>query len=127
MNKLDKYKFKVSQNITKQDLLNYGFKHINDETYIYRTPCYQYKNKNSLIYLEFTVIYDMTRKINKPVMLINCKNKNDTFYSPFYQECFNKNIVLDGVNKKLKLIINDMLKKEILIKKQKRQIKRRNK
>lgn len=59
-------------------------------------------------------------KIENPTMLINCKDRNDNFYAPFYGNYFNKNEVLNKVNQKLSLVVADMIKKQIVVtKKQK--------
>lgn len=122
MVKIDKNNFKVSPNITKEKLIKYGFHYRYPDRYIYHTPCYKYKKQDPLIYLEFTIIFDNVEKdkIENPTLLVNCKDKNDNFYAPFYSKFLNNNEVLNRVNKKLTLILNDMVKKEIIIRKNKR-------
>ena len=110
-----KKRFKISNNITKEQLINYGFVYHYPDKYIYRIPCYKYK-KYSLVYLEFIILNENEdkNKINKLIMIINCKDRNDNFYFPFYGNYFNKNEVLNKVNRKLKIIIKDMVKKQII-------------
>lgn len=111
--------FKISKNITKEQLMEYGFYYNYPDKYVYRVPCYKHKNKQPLIFLELTIIFDSNQKnnIENPTMLVNCKDRNDNFYVPFYSDYYNKNEVLDKVNKKLALVISDMIKKKIIIKK----------
>lgn len=114
---MEKTNFTISPNITQEQLIKYGFHRIYPSQYVYRVPCYKYK-KQPLIFLEFTVIYEVSskREFENPTMLINCRDKNDNLYAPFYGEYFQNNLVLDKVNKKLALILSDMIKKEIVIK-----------
>lgn len=115
---MKKLNYKVSPKITPNDLIKYGFHRIYPSVYIYRIPCYKH-NKLPLMFLEFTIRFEVNNKkeFKNPTLLINCKDKNDNLYTPFYREnYFNKNEVLDKVNRKLKLIINNMYKKEIIVK-----------
>lgn len=124
---MEKTNFKISPNITQEELMDYGFHRIYPSQYVYRVPCYKYK-KQPLIFLEFTVIFEVNSKheFHNPAMVINCKDKNDNPYSPFYRkEYFNNNEVLNKVNRKLTLILSDMMKKEIIIKDNRIKNKRR--
>lgn len=127
MVKIEKNSFKVAPNITKEQLIKYGFHYHYPDKYIYRVPCYKYRNRQPLIFLEFTIIFDNNNKdkIENPVMLVNCKDKNDNFYAPFYGEYFNKNEVLNKVNRKLSLVIADMINKQIVITKNTKSKRRR--
>ena len=126
---MKKLNYKISSKITPDDLMKYGFHRIYPSSYVYRVPCYKH-NKQPLIFLEFLVGFEVNSKkeFENPTMLINCKDKNDNFYVPFYREdYFNKNEVLDKINRKLSLVISDMIKKELIVKKNKTNSKRRRK
>lgn len=118
---------KVSSDITNKQLINYGFTYHYPDKFVYRIPCYKHKNKQPLLFLEFVILFDNEpkNKISNPTMLINCRDKNDNFYVPFYSDYYNKNEVLDKVNRKLSLIVADMINKRVIIKNNKPNSKRR--
>lgn len=119
-------KYKISNRITKNQLLKFGFTYRYPDEYIYRIPCYKYKDI-SLLYLEFIIMYDNDNgNIKNPILIINCKNKDNSQYIAFYNnEEINNNKVLEIVNKKLSNTLNKMYKQGIVKQIVKKQRKKR--
>lgn len=118
MIKVNKKKYKILNDITKQQLLDAGFKFIFPDEFVYRTSCYKYKKKEELIFLEFTIMVDMNNgEIENPVLRVNCKNKDGSFYIPFYNGYYTteNNLVLQQVYNALENELNKFIKKKIVV------------
>lgn len=118
MVKVNGKKYKVSNDITKQQLLSAGLRFSYPDEFVYKVSCYKYKKKEELIFLEFTVMVDMNNgEIENPVLRVNCKNKDGNFYVPFYNNSYTteNNEVLKQVNNVLENELNKFVKKKIVV------------
>jgi hypothetical protein len=110
-----KNNYKVNPNITKEELIEYGFRKTRDG-YLLKVPAYRYKKKVTLLYLDFLIAFDD----DIPFLVIDCKDNNGKSYIPFYNSIYNENnAVLKKVNSKMQIIIKDMIKNKIIHTKQK--------
>jgi len=99
---------KLCKTCNHKRLVDYGFKKYST-CYKISIPLYKHE-KETMISTDFSVSLS-DNSIHYDVMDV-CNQK---LYSTFYDDTFaNTNLVLDKVNKELKQVFNDMVKKKII-------------
>ena len=110
------YQYKLNSNITSEQLRNNNFKYV-DGYYMYRFPVYKYKKETML----WGILY-----INLETKTCDITVVNNSYctYAAYHNRLYgSNNKVIRTIDKKVKAQLALFLKKELLIEKNKKDLK----